>query len=367
MPTARLPAALPALAALALALPAPAQERPREEDLFSAPPAAPAPGKPATPPAAGRPSDAEVLSGVEGAESRVAGRLQATENPLQIGGQLYLRAIGSAAQGEPPSRWGFSSPSLVDLFFDARPSDRVRGYGLARTLYDPTQTQGASSLLAGAQAAQSVGVGSLQATAATRVVLDQLWLGFDVGRRAFVTAGKQHVKWGTGRVWNPTDYLHTQRRDPLAVFDDRGGTAMVRVQVPISEQRAAFTAVALLEPLAPPVKPLVFEPKDPAPRPSSELGAVGGAARAEVVLGTWELGADAVAQRGMKPRYGLDVSGGLWELDLRGEVALRTGSDVPRLHPGAEGVGRATTGAVVASSVVLLLLNAILAKVLLTQ
>ncbi len=340
MPTAR-PFAV--LLALAAALPAPAQERPREEDLFGAPPGPPAaarPGEAAPRPAGDRPGEAEILSGkgADTAEARLAGRLGESENPLQIGGQLYLRAIGSAAQGDPPSRWSFSSPSLLDVFLDARPSDRVRAYGLARTLYDPTQAQGASSLLTGAQAAQTVGVGSLQATAVTRVVLDQLWLSFDLERRAFVTAGKQHVKWGTGRLWNPTDYLHVQRRDPLAVFDDRGGTAMARVHVPLGEQRGALTAAAVLEPLAPRVKPLAFVPTEPAPPSSSELGAVGGAARAEVVLGNWELGADAVAQRGMKPRFGFDVSGGLWEIDLRGELAVRTGSDVAALRPGDEKV-----------------------------
>ena len=344
MPTA-LPSVLLTLAALSL--PAAAQERPSEEELFGAPPAeAPAPEKPSPSPPAGeaaapgRPGEAEVLSGkgADAAEAKVAGRLKETENPLQIGGQLYLRAIGSAFEGEPPSRWGFISPNLLDLFADARPSDRVRAYGLARTLYDPTQAQGASSLLAGAQAAQAVGVGSLQATAVTRVVLDQLWLSFDLERRAFVTVGKQHVKWGTGRLWNPTDYLHIQRRDPLALFDDRGGTAMARVQVPLGEQRGGLMAAAVLEPLAPPVTPLLFTSTEPVPPSSSELGAIGGAARAEVVLGNWELGADAVAQQGMKPRFGFDVSGGLWEIDLRGEVALRTGSDVPALRPGPETV-----------------------------
>jgi len=56
---------------------------------------------------------------------------------------------------------------------------------------------------------------------------------------------------------------------------------------------------------------------------------LGGGARAEVVLGGWELGLDAVAQRGIRPRFGIDLSGGLWELDLKAEVSLRTGSDVP--------------------------------------
>ncbi len=334
MPTVPPPAALLALVAVALGLPAAAQERPREEDLFAAP-AEPQPApeeKASPPPAPGRPGEAELLSGkgADAAEAKVAGRLKETENPLQIGGQLYLR-LDVLAREQAPSRWGMNSPNVVDLFLDARPSDRLRAYGLARTFYDPTQAQGSTSFV-------PVGVGAVQAGKTVETSLDQLWIQFDVGRRAFVTVGKQHVKWGTGHVWNPTDFLHTQRRDPLAVFDTRGGTAMARVQVPIAEQRAAVTAAAVLEPLAPRVEPLAFASDQPPPPSSSELGAVGGAARAEVVLGNWEIGVDGVAQRGMKPRAGLDVSGGLWEIDLRGEAAFRTGSDVPALRPGLETV-----------------------------
>lgn len=339
MPTVR-----PAALALSLFLPlsASAQERPREEDLFGAPPAeAPAAEKPApsgsqaSPSStSGRPGEAEVLGGqgADAAEAKLTSRLKESDNPLQIGGQLYLRLNTFAREDQPPSKWGLNSPNVVDLFLDARPSDRLRGYTLLRGFYDPTQTQGASPLLI------PVGVASLPAGKTTQAVLDQLWISFDIGQRAFVTAGKQHVKWGTGRVWNPTDYLHTQRRDPLQVFDTRGGTYMARVQVPLGEQRGGITAAAVFEPLAPQVQPLVYQPDSGPPQSSSELGGVGGAARAEVVLGNWEFGADAVAQRGMKPRAGLDVSGGLWELDLRGEVAFRTGSDVVALRPGPETV-----------------------------
>src|SRR5574337_351040 len=101
MPATR--AAALALTALAWASPAPAQERPREEDLFGAPPAAEK-EKPAPTPAGGRPGEAEVLSGkgAEAAEARVARRLGETENPLQIGGQLYLRLNAFGREGQDP-------------------------------------------------------------------------------------------------------------------------------------------------------------------------------------------------------------------------------------------------------------------------
>jgi hypothetical protein len=41
-----------------------------------------------------------------------------------------------------------------------------------------------------------------------------------------------------------------------------------------------------------------------------------------------------VAQRGGHPRYGIDLSGGLWELDVHGELGLRTSSDVPLFSGG---------------------------------
>ena len=59
-----------------------------------------------------------------------------------------------------------------------------------------------------------------------------MWIRFDIAQRVFVTAGKQHVRWGTGRFWQPTDYLHLLKRNPLDVFDARQGTSMLKLHVP---------------------------------------------------------------------------------------------------------------------------------------
>jgi hypothetical protein len=305
---------------LALASGALAQERPPEEDLFGRPEE-----KPSNPPPA-----SEAKAGDEG----VGQKLGATENPLAIGGVLYLRSNVSSREHTPPSQWTFTVPTLTDLYLDVRPTDRVRGFVLGRMLFDPTQ---------GAAVSPLPGVALPSAATATlsnpRVLLDQLWLSFDVEHDAFVTAGRQHVKWGVGRFWNPTDYLHAVRRDPLAVFDQRTGTTMVRVNVPWERRGWNFSWVGIFEPLVTqPISPfLSTEGGTSAGLPAttsqqgtaSQLGTIGGGARAEIVLGSWELGLDGVAQRGIRPRFGIDLSGGLWELDVRGELALRTSSDVP--------------------------------------
>ena len=146
-------------------------------------------------------------------------------------------------------------------------------------------------------------------------------MNFDLSHRAFVTAGRQHVKWGVGKYWNPTDYLHPVKRDPLATFDTRTGTTLVKLHVPWEKEGWNFYAVSLFE-----------DASGDTTQTSSRLGRVGGGGRAELVLGPAELGLDALAQDGHHPRYGIDLSGGLFDVDLYGEAALREGGDGPRWH-----------------------------------
>jgi hypothetical protein len=235
---------------------------------------------------------------------------EAKENPLAIGGLLYLRAVSQWSEDVPPSSWPLSSPNLLDVFLDARPNDRVRGFVLGRMLYDPTYDPNAQTL-------QNF-VAPRQPN--PRALLDQLWINFDIDRTLFVTAGKQHVKWGVGHFWNPTDFLHPVKRDPLAAYDVRTGVTMVKAHLPWEARGWNFYGVGVLEDLA------------GKPEPVNTLGRVGGGGRAELVLGTAELGLDAVVQKGNRPRFGVDLSAGIWDLDLYGEAALRTGSDVPHLR-----------------------------------
>jgi hypothetical protein len=278
-----------ALLALGLAAaPVAAQDRPGEEELFGAP--APKPIPPATP---SRPAESDILAAP-------AATLQLREDSLKIGGMLYLRANANWSKGVPPSEWTLDSPNLMDLYLDVRPNDRVRAFALARMLYDPAVDPSTPNPLGGA-------------VKVTDVFLDQLWIRFDVERIAFVTAGKQHVKWGTGYFWNPTDYLHKTPRNPLAVFDDRAGTMLLKLHLPWERKGWNFYAVGILE----------------SDEPVNRVGKVGAAARAEVVLGTVEIGADAVVRKGKSPLFGVDFSAGIWEVDVYGEASLHTGSRIP--------------------------------------
>ncbi|HYO73095.1 MAG TPA: hypothetical protein VEU33_44235, partial [Archangium sp.] len=313
-----------ALAAALAALPALAQERPNEADLFGgetpgtqeaspAPADAPRPDEsalfgdaPEAPPAPEARDtlpgdrDAQALDGP--ATTNAFDTEEAVEDPLKIGGRFYLRALSQGSEGVSFGNTAISAPMLVDGYFDARPTDRLRGFVLGRLTFDPTRKEGSGSLLPSLSSASA---------ADPRVLLDQAWLRFDLEHKVFITAGKQHVKWGTSRFWNPTDFLSPQRRDPLALFDARTGATMLKVHVPWEARGWNFYAIGLLDNAG----------------PADTLGRVGGAARAEVVLGSTELGFDAVLQRGRKPRFGLDFSSGVGPIDIYGELAVSRGLD----------------------------------------
>ena len=316
--------------------PALAQERPTEDALFGAPPYEPSAADATTTPASSSAPDADTrvqqpVSSARKPGEGAAAPLEAPDKPLQVGGMIYVRSNLAAREGASPNHYTLNGPTLIDGYLDARPSDRLRGFVLGRLLFDPTQ---------GSRAENAVGGITLPAATTTsnpQVLLDQYWLQFDLDRVAFVTVGRQHDKWGVGHFWNPTDYLHPVQLNPLALFDERTGTLMARVAVPWEELGWNFSAMAVFQPLT----------QSTGSGTANLLGAgevnrVGAAARAELVLGGFELGLDGVVQPGIRPRFGIDLSGGIWELDVHGGLGLRTGSDVP-LYQGPSPFSAAAT------------------------
>ncbi|MDX2020225.1 MAG: hypothetical protein SF187_08285 [Deltaproteobacteria bacterium] len=315
--------------ALATSAPAFADEpRPSEGDLFGAPqtetPASESSTPAAQAPAQSNEQSRDNLMLGDANAATVFSADTAPPDPLTIGGLIYLRSQSSARQGQSPHDWSFSTPTLVDGYFDARPNDRVRGFLLARLSYDPTLPQTANEGTVNGQVAgtgSSQGSPSLsslfqQQTRAPRVIIDQLWLRFDIKHRVFVTAGKQHVRWGTARFWAPGDFLHIRRRNPLDVFDARAGTTMLKLHMPVESKGWNFYAYALTEGAG----------------PTTTVGTLAGAARAEFVLGQSELGLGGLLQEGRKPKTQADFSIGIGPFDLYGEVAIRYGSEVDRVR-----------------------------------
>jgi len=311
------------------AAPAPAESSAPAPAQAPAPATSPAPATnpastsearaPAPPDSAPKDSRDEAVLG--GHESPMFSEEAAPSDPLRIGGQIYLRTQSTALRGQSPSFWSFSAPSLTDVYFDARPNDRVRGFILGRMTYDPTLPPTASSVITPVQAvggtSGSAALSSLfsQQSRSPNVVLDQLWLRFDIAHAVFVTAGKQHVRWGTGHFWSPTDFLHLNFRNPLDVFDARTGTTMLKLHVPIESKAWNFYAYGVTENVD----------------ATQSIGRIGAAARAEFVVDAAEFGVGALVRRDQDPRIAADVSFGIDDFDVYGELSLKNSSEIDRV------------------------------------
>jgi len=353
-------------AALILALVASsafAQGRPEEDVLFGAPADAgtPSPGAPSLPsqpiiPSAGPSPDRststgeqQILTGPPAQDAFAAGLVK--EDALKIGGQFYIRAISTISENQPVGKSSFNVPTLVDVYLDARPTDRLRAFVLGRLEYDPLLSS--TTYLTGL----NVSLTSLQQVSNPAVYLDQAWLAFDIARTAFVTAGVQHVKWGVTQYFNPDDFLSSQPLNPLLLFDARLGVSMLRVQIPWEKVGLNFTAVA------------VFQPTQSISTTATTVGGSGGtsinivngspnnstgfledvgvAGQVEYDFKGGAVGVNALAQKYRAWRVGAYATAGVGDVDVYGEAVVRQCLDLPYSLPNTTCQPSLSTGIVV--------------------
>ena len=226
------------------------------------------------------------------------------DNRLQLGGLLYMRnglfISDTPGENDRWSRQTLNSSNLMDLYLDARPNDRVRAFIRGRMLYTPVRDD--------SQASAFLGLGDTSEP--VQMQLDQLWLKFDVARRIYLTAGAQHVRWGATRLWNPVDAIYPSRRNPLTLFDQRTGLPMLKLHVPFEVAGNNWSGYLIA---------LADEAVD--------LAHMGLAGRLEAVVSTAEVGLTASKRIDDDWRLGLDLSAGVWEFDLTGELGVRVDGD----------------------------------------
>ena len=215
--------------------------------------------------------------------------LHEADDPLTIGGSLSLRFQYTWADEHADDEHLLSSPNVVNLFLDARPSERLRAFVRGRLTYDPTVQDGLSS--------SGLPADSLAVT------LDQLWLKADIARVVYITVGRQPIRWGSNRFWNPTDVLNQQRRDPLAFYDERVGPTLLKLHFPVESLGWNFYALAGL---------------DDVQHPDEIIGAL----RGEFLVGPMEASLSASYGKDRPLRLGADITAGIWLLDLRMEVGF---------------------------------------------
>lgn len=244
----------------------------------------------------------DALFGSETPETLGPGMLQASpglellgidDDPLTIGGQLFLRGNASFREGQGVNEAAVNGASLLDAFADVRPTDRIRAYAQLRFNFDYTVEPGETNAFG-----QELSPFSLQ--------LAQAWTKFDLGQVAYVTAGRQRIRWGTGRFWNPTDFINQEIRNSIDFFDQRVGVDMVKVHFPFEALGWNLYLIT------------TFNGMD-------VLSETGLAARAEFVVGEAELALSSFVKKDAPLRFGADISAGVWIFDVKAEGVLSRG------------------------------------------
>jgi hypothetical protein len=266
-------------------------EASREADMFGEAPAETATVAPTSTAPPGDPFLEETTS-----DRDVSTKLAEADDVLDIGAFVYLRAQYDAREDSEPGELPLTSANLLDVYLDGRPNDRIRAFVQGRLNFRMTATSTA---------------GSFFGPAPERVepLLDQLWLKFDVDRTVFVTVGRQRIKWGSGRFWNPTDFLQAIR-DPLDIFDARIGVDLVKLHLPIESLGWNFYAVG------------TFAGADT----PEELG---GALRAEILIAEAELAVSTAVRKDSPLRLGVDLSLPIGPFDVHSEVGVQHGVKTP--------------------------------------
>jgi len=227
--------------------------------------------------------------------------IDASRDILAIGGLIFLQLdTGLADYGAitvPGSAEGLkttlASPSFFDVYLDARPNDRLRAYMRGRVGFDASAVGGTKSVFG-------------QVVEPFTPQLEQAWIKLDVLRSLFVTVGREKVKFGVGRFWNPTDFVNRERLDALAgvtVFDRRPGVGLVKLHFPIESLGWNFYAIGTLD-------------------GAKSLDEPGAVLRAELLLGTTEIAISGAARKDNPQRVGLAVSTGIGWVDLKAEAAV---------------------------------------------
>ena len=279
-------ASLALLGGIAVALPARADDSDRDEDAMFGDDDA---SKSSEPSSSDRRDEDALFGDSPAAAPDLAARAEAQNDPLQLGGLLYIRPSWSFVDSSEVEDHTIRMPNLLEVYLDGRPNERLRAYVRGRLTWDPTASDEPTALGA---VADPLTVG-----------LDQLWLNFDIARAVYVTVGQTHVRWGASRTWNPVDVLNRSRRDPLAPFDERTGIPVLKLHAPVESLGWNFYVLGMMDDV-------------------QSIDRAGIAGRAEFVIATTELGLTSAWRDGIDPRVGLDWSAGVWDVDLTGEVGM---------------------------------------------
>jgi hypothetical protein len=221
--------------------------------------------------------------GEEGGISTIE-KQESERDRAEIGGRLRVEGVVTQTRGQAFKEASMTSGSGAEIYLDAKATDGVRALLRARV----------------EQPAVAAPAGGKGGSASPGMAIDEAKVQANFCKVLFVTAGRQKMKFGAARFFNPTDFPNRQRRDPFAIDDRRPGVDALKLHLPVGMTN--LYAIAL-------------------PSSNSLVGDTSGYGRAEVAFGAGEVSVSALAQRNKDTKAGADISLAVGDVDVYGEVS----------------------------------------------
>lgn len=214
--------------------------------------------------------------------------------PLNIGGRLSLDGSATLQESHKISDTEYKHRTTLYTYLDARPNEITRAFARIRLL-QPNPSVSSEK----------------QESSGPRFDVDESWIKVAPFERSlFITAGRQHVKFGTGRFWNPSDFLSQGFIDPLAIYDYRLGSDLLKIHYPMEKKGWNFYLIIDADHMGIYKKP-------------------GAAVRAEIMGKNSEYSFTAYGRENKPARLAADASLGLGPIDLHTELVFSTLNRTP--------------------------------------
>lgn len=184
-----------------------------------------------------------------------------------------------------------SAQAKATVFFDARPAEDFRVYGSLNTSWP-----------------YAVADNSTDAAIIPNVSVFELFTDFSWNDQVFFRFGKSTVKWGAGYFWSPADVINLEAINIFEPTSQRTGPLNFKIHVPVLGTQNNFYFYTILDD-----KDLNFS--------TTAL-----AAKAEFLLGKYELGIGGYYRYDTAERGMLTLTGPLGDFDIFAEAMISRGS-----------------------------------------
>lgn len=198
-----------------------------------------------------------------------------------LGGRVEIETLTYLPIGSELKDVRFQHQSTIESYLDAKPNDAIRGFMRLRG-FQPYLVNNSPDL---------------------HLDLDEAWVKIIAEKKLFITYGRQHMKWGAAKFWNPSDFLASSVRNPLVSYDIRLGSDILKIHFPLEKESTNLYAILQVDNLQTNNRP-------------------GAALRAEFVVGPAEYSFSAYTRKNDATKFASDISSALGPLDVYAEYVL---------------------------------------------